>query len=398
MRKIKADYIFPISSPPVKDGVVIIDDKGIVVDVLSPSSADYGLSDVEIYEGVICPGFINTHCHLELSYLKNKIPAGAGIDNFIIEVEKQKKSESEEDNIVKSIIEAENEMLGNGIVAVGDISNTGITFPVKAKSRLRYHTFIEVYGSDPVYADERFDKALELYSALNGNNRNNEASIVPHAAYSVSEKLFEKIKQFAGKDKGLYSIHHQEYIDETRYFFDKSGGIKKRADKMGFDISSFKPTGLRPLESVFKYLPDDSNILLVHNIYATKQDIDFALQNNKKIWWCLCPDSNLFIENKLPDIELFYKNNLNITLGTDSLASNTALSVLDELKTISVHCSHIPLNDLLKWATLNGAAFLNINDHNGSLEKGKRPGINLIEGINLKELKLTSESRVRVIA
>jgi cytosine/adenosine deaminase-related metal-dependent hydrolase len=94
-------------------------------------------------------------------------------------------------------------------------------------------------------------------------------------------------------------------------------------------------------------------------------------------------------------VELFVQNNLNVVIGTDSLASNHQLSILEELKTISKNFPEIETETLLKWATINGARALQMESDLGSFEKGKTPGILLIE--NVDDKKITEGSKVKRI-
>ena len=116
--------------------------------------------------------------------------------------------------------------------------------------------------------------------------------------------------------------------------------------------------------------------------------------NRKKSWWCFCPSSNINIEKSLPDFEAFKRLNCQITIGTDSLASTRSLSVFDELKIIASNYETHNIGDLLQWATLNGAQFLGLSPKVGTIKKGSRPGLNLIENVDLENMKLTSESKV----
>ena len=146
--------------------------------------------------------------------------------------------------------------------------------------------------------------------------------------------------------------------------------------------------------SLAHYLPyfkNATSLLLVHNTYTTKDDIAYAKEQNIPIYWCFCPKANLYIENTLPDFTLF--ENENCTIGTDSLASNDTLSVLEELKVITEN-TPISLEKLIKWSTYNGAKYLNIESQFGSITKEKKPGINLLTNINLEELKLTQDSSI----
>jgi cytosine/adenosine deaminase-related metal-dependent hydrolase len=111
-----------------------------------------------------------------------------------------------------------------------------------------------------------------------------------------------------------------------------------------------------------------------------------AIANNQTPYFCLCPNANVYIENTLPNIEQFRNNNVHITLGTDSLASNTSLSIIEEIKTIQQYFPLIPLAEILQWATLNGAKALEMDNHLGSFETGKKPGIIVWNNTQIKRL------------
>jgi len=392
MKKISADYIFPISQPAVKEGILVTENDGTLVEVINPATTDYRVEDVQKYDGILCPGFINTHCHLELSHFRGLISPQKGLHHFLMELDKIRKTFSQ-DQISETIADAEKEMTENGTVAAGDISNTTDAFDVKRRSTICFHTFIEVFGSDPAFAQQRFAYALGLYHLLKDND--SAASIVPHSPYSVSGKLFSLIGQFAADTHNLLSIHHQENEDENLLFNNKSGAIPERMKAYGVDFSSFCPTGKRPLKSVASFLPEKNHLLLVHNTVSNEEDMLFARNRFPNLWLALCPNANRFIENRLPDIELFRKLNLNLTIGTDSLAANRQLSVLEEIKTISRQFPEIKTEEMLGWATLNGARFLKIDDTFGSFEKGKKPGIILINHIQLPDSTLSRASKAK---
>jgi len=397
VRKLSADYIFPISSAPVKQGIVITDDQGkIVENIIEPSSLDYSMQDVETHEGFICPGFVNTHCHLELSYLKGKIPEHSGLDKFIIELEQIRRGVNEEEK-AEAAYSAEQEMTVNGIVAVGDICNSNATFELKNKSQLTFHTFIESFASDPLKADRAFEKALLLYNEIIKNTHNSSASITPHAPYSLSKALFMKIKKFAEDSGKILSIHHQESEDENKFFIIKTGSIHEMHKGFGVEHSDFSDSGKRPLAAIADFIPHDLPLQLVHNTVTSDTDIDFAQEYFKKLYWCFCPNANLYIEQKLPNFAMFFNKKCRITIGTDSYASNKSLSILDELKTIWANVPYMPLHELLKWATINGAEFLQISDRYGSIEKGKTPGLLLLENVNSERIQITRDVSCKVL-
>ena len=376
--------------------MILTEDDGTVIDVISGENIDYTLSDIEKHEGIICPGFINTHCHLELSHLRNKITPGTGLHNFIQELQDKRNSSPEEAKAAMQ--QAEKEMIMEGIVAVGDISNTNQSFEIKSKGRMAYHTFIEAFGFDPERADTIYESARllkEEYLQINKQDKGiqTNVSIVPHAPYSVSTALFKKISAGCYWENSLLSMHNQESPDENLFFLKGEGKIREMLEKFIPDLSSWKPTAFNALPSVVVHLPVCNKMLLVHNTFTSEDDIKWAHNYSKMIWWCFCPKANIFIEGTLPSIDSFQKAGGNVTIGTDSLASNNSLSILDELKTISHYYPHISLEELINWATYNGADFLGFKKL-GSIEKGKKMGLNLINHVDLKSLSLTNKSIV----
>jgi cytosine/adenosine deaminase-related metal-dependent hydrolase len=161
---------------------------------------------------------------------------------------------------------------------------------------------------------------------------------------------------------------------------------------MKIDNGHHQPTNKSSLRTYFDKLGKATNAILVHNTFTKQEDIDYiTLQTpNFKLqtFFCLCVNANKYIEDALPPIELLRKNNCAIVLGTDSLASNWSLNIFDEIKTIRKKFSSVSLGEILGWATINGAKALQMAEHLGSFEKGKKPGVVLIneEKISAKKL------------
>lgn len=371
MRFITADKVYPISSDPLEKAVVIVDDHGVIQDLVDESTVD--ITRIERHKGSICPGFVNTHCHLELSYMKGKIPGGGGLHAFIQEVEKLKKPADEE--VAQAIQSADAEMQRNGIVAVGDISNTTDTFAFKKTSPIYYHTFVEIYAFDERKADAAFERGVRMQNELSDKKR---SSITPHAPYSASKKLLRYFKEQAEKDNAILTLHNQETPDEDLFFQEKRGSILDRLNYFGVDTSNWEAPGMSSLYYTLPQLPSKNKLLLVHNTFTSQEDIDFANNYNPNIYWCFCPNANLYIENELPNFHSFIDKNCRITLGTDSYASNWELSIFNEIKTLYERFPKTKFDMYLTWGTLNGAKFLGIDDIYGSIEKGKKPGLNLI--------------------
>ena len=408
-RKFKADFLFTGYEMLDENDVLITNDSGIIENIIPVGEAG---DDIEILNGILTPGFVNCHCHLELSHMKGLIPEKTGLVDFLLSVIRKRNFSS--DLIQQSINDAEKEMIGNGIVAVGDICNTTDTLSKKLQRNLYYHNFIETIGFPESVAEKRFEASCEIfkrfereYSLPVGSN-----SIVPHAPYSVSEKLFGLTTSFPGND--VLTIHNQETEDENEFFLAGKGDITRLYQSLGVDISFFKPPGKRSLANYLHGFHKNQSLILVHNVATNEEDlktanswqlaVDFSGQESKTInyklqtpnlFFCLCPNANQYISGKLPDIDLLIRYNCKIAIGTDSLASNHMLNILEELKTIQKSFRHIETKTLLRWATINGAYALQLDDVLGSFEKRKQPGIVLIE--NAGNGKLTPESRARRI-
>jgi len=369
LKYFSADWIFPVSSPPIKNGVVAVNATGEIQQVLSADEAKN--LDVVYLKGAIVPGFINTHCHLELSHMLGQIPEHIGLVAFVQSIIKSRHGDAAQ--IKDSMEAADQKMFDNGIVAVGDISNQILSKEIKENSKIHYHTFIEAMGFNP----ERAGVIMDTVKELRQDFKPLAASIVPHAPYSVSPVLFELIREEAEKDNTMISVHNQETEDENAFFENKTGGFLDLYRFLGLDITFFKPTNKTSLQS---WLPNikEQKTLLVHNTISNQADIAFAKEHNTNLYWCLCPQANLYIENALPDVDLLINENVKITLGTDSLASNHQLNILSEMRTLQKH-KQVAFEKLLTWATVNGAEFLALDKQLGTIEVGKKPGLNLIQ-------------------
>ena len=389
MRYLTADYVFPISQPPIKNGIVAVDDDGRIIGVHSPQTIDHS---IEEFKGILCPGFVNTHCHLELSHMKGVIPEKTGLAGFIKKFISARKQFSPQ-QIENGIAAGEKEMLENGIVAVGDICNGSDTFKQKANRNLKYYNFIEGLDFFPENTETELKRVNNVIEELKQIDARADYSPVPHAPYSVSEKHFQTFSKILS-DK-IISIHNQESADENLMFREKRGKIIEFFISLGMNFSNWKASGKNSLESYLAFLPKANNLLLVHNTFTNSEDIKFAEAYSKNIYWATCPNANLYIENKLPDYKLFIEAKAKFTIGTDSLASNHSLSILDEMKTISQHFPQINLEILLQWATLNGANALGFQNELGSFEVGKNPGVLLIENVDLQKFHLKENERVK---
>jgi cytosine/adenosine deaminase-related metal-dependent hydrolase len=368
-RKITSDQIFTNTSVPLEDAVLILDSQGTILGI--ESLVDHDPVTVKRYDGIIVPGFVNAHCHLELSHMLGKADTGTGLIPFLKNVVNFR--DIEEEVIKTAITQADQEMYTNGIVAVGDISNKTDTFFTKSKSQIRYYTFVEMFD---FMQDELVDQFFSRYKKV-FDQAPQACSVVPHAPYTVSRALFERINRLNQGIKSV-SIHNQETSAENLLFEKKQGPFLSFYEAFGFSLDKFIPIGKTSIHYALSALDKKHKYLFVHNTTSNLADIRTAQGWSDQIYWVTCPNANLYIENKLPDYSLFINEDAKVCIGTDSLTSNWQLSIFEEMKTIAKYQSFIPTESLIRWATLNGAKALGFDDTLGSIQIGKRPGLNLI--------------------
>ena len=395
-RKFQADQLFTGYKLLTEEQVLITNEQGVIEDIISvPDAGD----NIERFMGILSPGFINCHCHLELSHLKNVIPPHTGLIEFLCSVVQKREAsatsqlegetlESLFNNKIHAIEKAEKEMFEKGIVAVGDICNTVDAIDIKNNSSIRWHSFIEVIS----FSDEKCDFWLAHYQKVLQDHENRLRSphrnvLTPHSPYSISPKTFEGINK---KTKNqVISIHNQEHPAEDNLYKTGAGDFIKLFKIFGIEKSPFPVTAMSSLRSYLPFFTNKQTIFLVHNTYMPEEDVVFANkyanENGLKLIYCLCANANLYIENNLPPVEQFIRNQCTIVLGKDSYSSNWQLSIAKEIESVlSIpYFKNINYNDALEqvltWATINGARAMQWEYDLGSFEKGKKPGVILMD-------------------
>ncbi len=396
IQKIQADQVITLETSPIKNGVVILDGENRILDVLDPDQLDYTPGDVLNYNGILCPGFVNTHCHLELSYLKDQLEEGSGLDSFIRNLTGIQASTHDETRLLAAKA-ADQMMLDSGIVAVLDITDSSALWQLKQQSAIWYHQTIEVFGTDPRYAAQKMEDAILKYTFLKQHFPKNQLSVSPHSPYALSDELFGMIFRHAVENNHLMSLHHLENEDEIEYYLQGTGRIPKRQEFFGINACSSYPKGQRPAAYLAGNLNNPGRILFVHNTMMREEDLHVIADTFPDAWFSFCPNANYFIERRLPDLRLFKGMEHRMCLGTDSLASNHHLSILEEIRRIQQYYPETGLEELLYQGCLNGARFLGIDHWAGSLKKGKAPGLVLLENVDSENLTLRRESVSRLL-
>ncbi len=379
-RKLQAHNIFDGYKLLQAHKVLITQPDGTIEQIINEIDAG---ADIEQYDGILCPGFVNAHCHIELSHLKNVIPQHTGLVNFILQILKNRVGYTNEAK-QQAMLQATAELYNSGTVAVGDICNTADTLHIKSTSAIHWHNFIELSGFVDNAAQKKLNDAKLLqqqFSQLSPFN-----SIVPHAAYSVSKLLFNLINSRATNN--VLSIHNQETPSENIFLQNNTGDFLRLYKSLQIDISNYEPEGYSSFQYWLPKLSKAQKIISVHNSFINEADLQFATKQNAapQIFYCLCPNANLYIENTLPPVQLIMQHSQNIVLGTDSYASNTTLNLYDEIRTLQKNFAEIPLQVLLQWATINGAKALGIETNFGSFEHKKKPGVVFLQNNMAKRI------------
>lgn len=394
MKKIAATYLFTPKSQLQKNAILVCEDDGTVIDMIIKNEPFREEAGVEFYSGILVPGFVNAHCHLELSHLYRKIKPGQGLGRFIGSINNLR--DTNEQDLQRVMQVADRRMWASGIAAVGDISNSTGSLVTKKQSKIYYHTFVETFGFHPSRAERAFALAEKTQTEFVDSGL--KASIVPHAAYSVSESLFERVSAKADKDEAILSVHNQESPEEEQFFKEGKGPIPDHYQQnLKLETSHWHAHKENSLEFILRQIPKQNQLLLVHNTFISDSNLEVLNKERspQNTFLVVCPNSNLYIENNLPRIDLLRKSGFPLCIGTDSLASNHQLSVLEEMITIQKYFPEIKLEELFDWACYNGARALNIESTFGDFKPGKKAGVNLITGLDLKSLKLSSQTKVK---
>ena len=386
-RRVAAEYVYTLEgNEPIINGFVEFDEDGTIVRTGQCGDGD------EVMKGALVPGFVNAHCHLELSHLHKKFRKGTGMAGFIDQINALRDWASD-DVKTELVREWMDKLWKDGVSAVADISNDASSFPVKQSSPIYTRTFLEVFGTEPEDCEGVMASVRKLQET--SEEYGIDAAPTPHSCYTMSPQLLSA-SSAAGLESGFLSYHSQESQEEEDLLISGTGAMAENRRRAG--MSTPPVTG----ESSLKYFidrladvkpaPHKEHILLVHNVTLKQDDIDAAKKAFENVYWAICPLSNIFIHDALPPVPLMRENGLKICLGTDSLSSNDDLDMMAELVCLHENFSDVPMAELFRWASRNGAEFLGKENVLGSFAEGRRPGIVLVNGLD-ENGNITGRSR-----
>ncbi len=372
MRKIGANYIFTAvrSKPWIKNGYLVFDDNGTVLQISGDFEAENEPAGLEFYSGYMIPGLVNAHLHLELSYLRQKKDKFDGLHDFVAYM--AQKDNADNDEKVKASKFYDGLMYDRGVVLAADIMNSDLTLEIKKESRIKYVNFAEVYGLNPDVAEGRIDSAITLQQKFNGNNL--IAWLSPHSTYSLSTDLYGLLRQKLS-NQPVTTIHFLEGRYEKLLFSGKPSEFKEVLKTFSEDLP-YRNWG-SAVDFAITLTDEIPTVFFVHNTFADKNDLAAIAKKIKNPYFVLCPSSNLNVESRLPDYKVFSGFENKLLVGTDSLATNDDLDIVKEINLLLQ--AGFNEETVLYAATLNGAKALAFEKDYGSFEKGKKPGAVILQ-------------------
>ena len=395
MKRIAAEYLFTLEGDsPVRNGYVEFGEDGTILatgTVADPSA------EAEFLPGAIAPGFVNAHCHVELSSMKGLFRKGSGMAGFIDQINALRDTTSHEEKLA-DIQYWMDKMYADGVSAMADISNCADSFAIKASHPMYTRTFLEVFGTEPEDCDSVIDSVLRLKAVADGFGL--DAAPTPHACYTMSPELLTAASR-EGLKSGFLSYHSEESDEEEQMLRTGSGPMwdNRKAAHMSTPPVTGKSSLLYFLDRLQEAhpAPFDEHILLVHEVCMDREGIEAVKAVMRHPFVALCPLSNLFIHNALPPVMLMKEEGVKITVGTDSLSSNDTLDMLKELFCLQENFPLLDLQTLLGWACRNGAEFLGKEDSLGSIAPGKRPGLVHISSLSTSGRLTTGSVSKRLV-
>ncbi len=376
----RAAWVLPMVAPPIRDGWVAVED-GRIVGVGGPAPgpppsrerfrrATAGKPAPRI---AILPGLVNAHTHLELSWMRGRIPPGEAMPAWATRLIalRQERGPSERGTLVPRqghdpIVEAIKEARATGTSLVGDITNSLASWEPLAASNLSASVFLELLGFN-ADADQLLTNAQAQLATLPPSDSLCR-SIVPHAPYSVSPGLFRAIARFSA-DRAV-SIHLGESQEEVRFLQDGTGPWRELLEQVGAWNPDWVPPACGPVEYLDRLGLVNDRLVAVHAVQLTNGELRQLAAHGATV--VTCPRSNRWTGAGDPPIERFYASGVNVAIGTDSLASVEDLNMFAEMAAVRTLAPSTPARDILRSATLAGARALGFGHAFGSIEPGKR--------------------------
>jgi cytosine/adenosine deaminase-related metal-dependent hydrolase len=369
-----SQWVLPVSGPPIRDGAVVV--KGDRIAAVGPAAEVLtGFTGLicEHGEGAILPGVVNCHVHLEFSALAGRVPPQERWEDWL-EATLAAYGALSPGEIEAGIAQAIEALRQNGAVLVGEVTNTGASWPFLTAGPLAYHLFYECLGFDLL-------STFDLPERFPWFGRPEVAgtawiSAAAHAPYSVSAALFRAVAAWNGARSGLQTVHLAESQAEIDFLARGKGFFEGLLQRRGRWVPDFPPPGVSPPAYLDRLEFLGPRTLTVHGTQLTAADC--RLLAATQTWLVLCPRANRYTGAGTPPVPDLLKAGVNLALGTDSLAGNWDLNLFGEMLWLHENFPAWPGDLWLRLGTLNGALALRRAQEFGSLTPGKQAALGFI--------------------
>jgi cytosine/adenosine deaminase-related metal-dependent hydrolase len=332
-----------------------------------------GSEAIDLGRGVaIMPALVNAHTHLELSYLRKRVPPTEKFLDWIrtIMATRRQYADAGDPRILDAARAAIAEARASGTGLVGDISNTLVTAPLLREASMPAHVFYELLRFNAADPELLVREARARADAAVDNDRNLRVSLAPHAPYSVSPGLFAAIRADLDAHPGqVTSVHLGESPEEIEFIRRGTGPWRVLLEELGVWNDQWQAPGTSPVGYLDQLGFLDRRVLAVHGVQFDGDDLDRLRSRDMTV--VTCPRSNQHVGVGAPPLEAFYAMNVGVAFGTDSLASVPDLNLFSELAEARRLAPRVPARALLASATRQGAVALGYESDYGTIEAGK---------------------------
>jgi cytosine/adenosine deaminase-related metal-dependent hydrolase len=361
----RARWVVPVEGAPIREGALAV--RGGRVVAVGPSGQVAGGAVHDLGDGAIFPGFVNAHTHLELSRLRGRVAPGPLFEWFDRLLEAITAA-GEAGVCPGAVREGAALSLASGVTCVGDISRTGLHAAALRDSPIRKVCFFECISGArlPPFDAASLEEAIDAAGGLVEEGRLH-VGVSPHSLYSVDRSDVAAIAALAVRRRLPLTLHFLETLEEQRWFHDSAGAPARLRSRLGLSgVPAWRGGVVEVLEACGLL---EARPLLAHVNYI--DDAALARLGKRASGVVFCPRSHRFFGHSGHRWRDMLSLGFNVCLGTDSLASNTTLSILDELRFLAGEAGGAPPALLLEMATLRGAAALGLGAQVGSLRPGK---------------------------
>lgn len=391
MLRIRAGSVHPVTAPPIEDGAVLVNDRGII-DAVGPQGlvpTPPGVRELAFPEASLVPGLVNTHTHLELTHL-----AGRNAEHEFagwIRALRALKDATTPDEFSRSAERGVRDAWAAGVTCVADTGSTGA--PLEALARLggRGVYYQEVFGPDPgkcAASMEELRRALDRLSPLASSRLS--LGVSPHAPYTVSDRLYRAVDDLA-RGAGLpVAVHLAESGAETQLVREGSGPFADALRARGIAVARVARS---PVEYLLQLgvLERATEWLCIHCVQVDERDVAILRDSGAAV--AHCPRSNRAHGHGAAPLAAFRRAGLRVGLGTDSVVSVGDSSLLAEAAAAGLEGA-----DALRMLTLEGARALGLEDEIGSLEVGKQADLAVFPSTILHRPPPPSTALLTVVA